>query len=43
MNETPATGGYMVAAYLATGLILLGYTIALIRRARRPGRGRGVG
>jgi hypothetical protein len=35
MNETPANGGYMVAAYLATAVILLGYAIGLLRRASR--------
>jgi hypothetical protein len=35
MNETPANGGYLIAAYTATALILLGYAISLIRRARR--------
>ncbi len=36
MNETPANGGYMVAAYLLAAIILLGYTLGLLRRARRP-------
>jgi hypothetical protein len=36
MNETPANGGYLVLAYLLVAVILLGYTISLIRRSRRP-------
>lgn len=35
MNETPANGGYMVAAYALTAIILLSYAIGLIRRGRR--------
>jgi len=32
MNETPATGAYMVAAYVVTAVVLLGYLISLLRR-----------
>ena len=35
MNETPANGGYMVAAYTLAAIILLSYAIGLLRRARR--------
>lgn len=34
MNETPETGGFMVAAYVVTAVILLAYTATLVRRAR---------
>jgi len=33
--EPPATGGYMVAAYVVAGTILLGYFLSLLRRAKR--------
>jgi hypothetical protein len=32
--EPPANGGYMVAAYVVAGAILLGYFLSLVRRAR---------
>jgi|GEM_PF-6312472 len=36
MNQEQATtGGYMVAAYLITAVILLGYFASLYRRGRR--------
>lgn len=31
----PATGGYMIAAYVITAVILLGYTIYLYRRSKK--------
>ena len=31
----PDNGGYMVAAYAATAVILVGYAVMLMRRARR--------
>jgi hypothetical protein len=31
----PDNGGYMVAAYVVTAVILLGYALLLVRRARR--------
>ena len=31
----PDNGGYMVAAYVATAVILVGYAVMLMRRARR--------
>jgi hypothetical protein len=30
----PENGGYMVAAYLITAVVLIGYAVLLIRRAR---------
>jgi hypothetical protein len=36
----PDNGGYAVAAYVVTALILLGYTFSLLRRARRATGGR---
>jgi hypothetical protein len=32
--ETPTNGGYMVAAYIVTALITLGYAFRLWRKAR---------
>ena len=31
-DQIPQTGGYMVAAYIVTAVILLAYTIVLWRR-----------
>jgi hypothetical protein len=31
----PENGGYMVAAYVVTAVILIGYAVMLVRRARR--------
>lgn len=39
MSETPATGGYMVAAYVVAAVILLGYAASLWRRSRSTPRG----
>lgn len=33
-TEPPANGGYMVAAYVLAGAILVGYFVSLWRRAR---------
>jgi hypothetical protein len=33
--DVPANGGYMVAAYVAAPVILVGYLLSLWRRARR--------
>jgi hypothetical protein len=33
--EPPANGGYMIAAYVVAGGILLGYFVSLWRRARQ--------
>ncbi|HEX5386896.1 MAG TPA: hypothetical protein VFW66_09370 [Gemmatimonadales bacterium] len=35
--ETPVNGGYLAAAYIVAAVILIGYWIALWRRARRAG------
>jgi len=36
MPETvPQNAGYMIAAYVITGVILIGYTLSLYLRARR--------
>jgi hypothetical protein len=34
--DVPQTGGYMVAAYVVTALILLAYAFSLYRRTKRP-------
>ncbi|HWB42593.1 MAG TPA: hypothetical protein VG500_15130 [Gemmatimonadales bacterium] len=40
----PENGGYMVAAYVVTAVILVGYAVGLWRRARRAiDRGVGLG
>jgi hypothetical protein len=31
----PENGGYMVAAYIVTAIVLVGYAVTLVRRARR--------
>lgn len=37
MPETiPANSGYMVAAYIATAVILVSYAVLLYRRTRKP-------
>jgi hypothetical protein len=41
MPEPPANGGYMVAAYIVAPVILVGYLLALWRRARRALGGEG--
>jgi hypothetical protein len=33
--EPPQNGGYLVAAYVVTAVILVGYWLALWRKARR--------
>jgi hypothetical protein len=38
VNQTPATGGYMIAAYVTTAVILLAYAASLWWRARRKDR-----
>jgi hypothetical protein len=36
MSEVvPQTGGYMVAAYIVTAVILVGYSVLLARRTRK--------
>jgi hypothetical protein len=36
MGDVPQTGGYMVAAYVVTAVILLAYTLSLYLRTKRP-------
>ena len=36
MLEVPQNGGYMVAAYVVTAAILLGYALSLYRRTTKP-------
>ncbi|MBA3760206.1 MAG: hypothetical protein ABI037_01670 [Gemmatimonadales bacterium] len=36
--ETPQNGEYLVAAYVITSVILVGYWLALWRRAKKRGR-----
>jgi CcmD family protein len=31
----PENGGYMVAAYVVTAVVLIGYAVLLVRRAAR--------
>ena len=31
----PENGGYMVAAYVVTAVVLVGYAVLLVRRARQ--------
>ena len=31
----PENGGYMVAAYVVTAVVLVGYAVLLVRRAKR--------
>ncbi len=35
--EPPSNGGYMVAAYVVAAVILVGYFLRLVLRARRVG------
>ncbi len=37
-TDPGANAGYLVAAYVVTAVILLGYGVALLRRARRGRR-----
>jgi hypothetical protein len=36
--EVPQNGGYLLAAYVVTPVILVGYLVSLWRRVRRAGR-----
>jgi hypothetical protein len=36
MLEVPQNSGYMVAAYVVTAVILLGYALSLYRRTTKP-------
>lgn len=38
--EIPQNGGYMIAAYVVTPVILLGYLLSLLRRLSAVGRKR---
>lgn len=38
LAEPPQNGGYLVAAYVVTVVILVGYWVALWRRAKRVGK-----
>ena len=35
MPEVPHNGGYMVAAYIVTAVILVGYALSLYRRGEK--------
>ena len=35
MQNIPQNAGYMIAAYIITGTILVGYAVSLYLRARR--------
>ena len=35
MQTVPQNGGYMIAAYILAGAILIGYTLSLYLRSRR--------
>lgn len=35
METVPQNGGFMIAAYIVTGVIVLGYALSLYLRARR--------
>jgi hypothetical protein len=35
MQLVPQNGGYMIAAYVITGVIVVGYAVSLYLRARR--------
>ncbi len=36
MSEVPQNAGYMMAAYIVTAVILLGYAVSLYRRTSKP-------
>jgi hypothetical protein len=36
--EVPQNGGYLLAAYVVTPVILVGYLVSLWRRVRKRGR-----
>jgi hypothetical protein len=36
MSEVPQNAGYMMAAYIVTALILIGYAVSLYRRTSKP-------
>jgi hypothetical protein len=36
MPDVPQNAGYMVAAYIVTAVILIGYAVSLYRRTSKP-------
>ena len=36
MSEVPQNAGYMMAAYIVTGVILIAYAVSLYRRTSKP-------
>jgi len=36
MPDVPQNAGYMMAAYIVTAVILLGYAVSLYRRTSKP-------
>ncbi len=36
MSEVPQNASYMVAAYVITAVILVGYAVSLYRRTNKP-------
>jgi hypothetical protein len=36
MSEVPQNAGYMMAAYIVTAVILIGYAVSLYRRTSKP-------
>jgi hypothetical protein len=36
MTDVPQNAGYMVAAYVVTAVILVGYAVSLYRRTNQP-------
>jgi len=39
LAEPPQNGGYLVAAYMVTAVILVGYFLSLMRRAKKSASG----
>ncbi len=36
MPDVPQNAGYMMAAYIVTAVILIGYSVSLYRRTSKP-------
>jgi hypothetical protein len=36
MTDVPQNAGYMIAAYVVTAVILVGYAVSLYRRTNQP-------
>ena len=36
MPDVPRNAGYMMAAYIVTAVILIGYAVSLYRRTNKP-------